>query len=149
MIEKMQWKMSMMAKELSTGMSDRASAVMIWRMDLMRAKRRRTRKARRHRRTLAGRLTGPREMRDMLTMKKSKRHHASVQNWMNQWENMLTTSSKVKMAVNAVSRRSRKMPVGVLVPSSLSRAFGPSSASAAVAAKFCVVDACKWWAVKA
>ena len=30
---------------------------------------------------LAGRLMGPREMRDMLTMKKSNTHHASVQNW--------------------------------------------------------------------
>ena len=30
---------------------------------------------------LEGSSTGPREMRDMLTMKKSKRHHASVKNW--------------------------------------------------------------------
>ena len=30
---------------------------------------------------LAGRLMGPREMRDILTMKKSNTHHASVQNW--------------------------------------------------------------------
>jgi hypothetical protein len=29
---------------------------------------------------LAGRSTGPREMRDMLTMKRSKRHHGSVKN---------------------------------------------------------------------
>ena len=29
---------------------------------------------------LAGRLMGPSDMRDMLTMKKSKRHHESVQN---------------------------------------------------------------------
>ncbi len=30
---------------------------------------------------LAGRSMGPREMRDMLTMKRSKRHQASLKNW--------------------------------------------------------------------
>jgi hypothetical protein len=30
---------------------------------------------------LAGSSTGPSEMRDMLTIKRSKRHHESVKNW--------------------------------------------------------------------
>ena len=124
-------------KAFATGVIDCETAVRICRTALMRAKRRRTLKALRHRNTLVGISIGPKEIKDMDTMKKSKRHQASVKNSFHQRANIFTSSSTVKIAVKALSRFARKIAVLFLDPSGFVRPFSPSCASTVVAAKFC------------
>ena len=64
--------MKRMKKVLATGIREAVRARKIWRRDLRRPKRRRTRKVRIRRMMLTGSLNGPREMREIVMIKKSK-----------------------------------------------------------------------------
>jgi hypothetical protein len=59
----------------------------------------------------------PRDRSDMLTMRKSKRHHQSMTNFHHRLAAMFTSSSTVKMAMKARSRESKVAERVVGLPS--------------------------------
>mmetsp|Transcript_13190 Transcript_13190/g.36421 ORF Transcript_13190/g.36421 Transcript_13190/m.36421 type:complete len:218 (-) Transcript_13190:421-1074(-) len=91
---------NIITKAFKTGTMDLLRAMMICLTLLIRPKSLTTRKARRSRMRLLGTGTLPSDSSDMETMKRSNRHQLSLTNRVQRLLARLTSSSKVKMAVN-------------------------------------------------